>query len=139
MRRLSIAEVLKAASNIPNVDQRAEFLRAHDSTALRAILTGALSPYVTWLLPEGKPPYKPSDLVDQQHRLFTEVRKLYLFIKGGNSNLKQLRRETLFVEMLECLDPEDAKLLLAVKDKKIPYPGINLDLINLAFPGLIPT
>lgn len=139
MRRLGVAEVLKAASKIPDQAQRAEYLRNNDSNALRAVLTGAFSPHVTWLLPEGDPPYKPCDLVDQQHRLFTEVRKLYLFIEGGNPNLKQLRREALFIELLESLDPEDAKLLLAVKDKRVPYPGINIELVNLAFPGLIPT
>jgi len=78
-------------------------------------------------------------LVDQHHRLFTEARKLYLFVEGGSPNLKQLRRETLFVELLETVDPEDAKLLLAIKDKTLPYPGVTLDIVNQAFPGLIPT
>ena len=139
MKRLGIAEVLLAASKIPDVNRQAAYLQSNDSNALRAILIGALNPDVVWLLPEGAPPYKPCDLVDQHHRLFGEIRKLYLFIEGGNADLKQLRREALFIELLEGLDPEDAKLILAVKDKKIPYPGINIELVNLAFPGLIPT
>jgi hypothetical protein len=40
--------------------------------------------------------------------------------------------------MLERLDPKDAKLLLAIKDKHIPYPGITEDVIKEAFPGLLP-
>lgn len=136
--KLGVAEILKKASEIPNRDARVDWLRRHDSQALRYILAGALSPNIKWLLPEGEPPYKPNDLVDQQHRLYTESRKLYLFVEGGNPNLKQLRREALFIELIESLDPEDAKLLLAVKDKRMPYPGITTEVANLAFPGLIP-
>lgn len=101
------------------------------------VLVGVFDPSIKWLLPEGVPPYKPNDLVDQQHRFYTEARKLYLFIEGGNPNLKQLRRETLFIELLECLDPADAKLLISVKDKTLTYPGVTKDIVNLAFPGLI--
>lgn len=136
--KLGVAEILKKASDIPNIEARVDWLRRYDSQALRQILAGALDPRVKWLLPEGDPPYKPNDLVDQHHRLYTEARKLYLFVEGGNPNLKQLRREALFIELIESLDPEDAKLLLAVKDKRMPYPGITKEVANLAFPGLIP-
>ena len=137
MRKLGVAEVLQRASEIKDLSTRASWLMANDSQALRMVLVGAFDPSVKWLLPEGDPPYKPNDLVDQQHRLYTESRKLYLFIEGGNPNLKQVRREALFIELLECLDPADAKLLLAVKDKRMPYPGVTKEVINLAFPGLI--
>jgi len=135
--KLSVSEILKKASEIPNQDARVDWLRRYDSQALRYVLAGALDPKIKWLLPEGEPPYKPNDIVDQQHRLFTEARKFYLFIEGGNPNLKSLRREALFIELLESLDPADAKLLLAIKDKRMPYPGITTEVANLAFPGLI--
>ena len=137
--KLGVAEILKKASEIPNKDARVDWLRRYDSQALRYVLAGALDPNIKWLLPEGEPPYRPNDLVDQQHRLFTEARKFYLFIEGGNPNLKPLRREALFIELLESLDPADAKLLLAIKDKRMPYPGITTEVANLAFPGLINT
>lgn len=138
MRRLGISEILKRASEITDEDARVAWLQQNDNPTLRTVLQGALDPGIKWLLPEGNPPYKPNDLVDQQHRLFTESRKLYLFVEGGNPNLKQLRRESLFIELLESLDPEDAKLMLSVKDKTLPYPGVTADVINRAFPGLIP-
>ena len=137
--KLSISEILKKASQGVTDQDRANTLRAHDTVSLRQVLWTALDPRVKWLLPEGNPPYRPCDLVDQHHRLFTEARKLYLFLENGNPNLKQLRREALFIELLESLDPEDAKLILAAKDKKIPYPGITIEVVNLAFPGLIDT
>lgn len=138
MRRLGISEILQRASATPEEALRVAWLQQNDSPTLRTVLRGALDPTVKWLLPEGNPPYKPCDLVDQQHRLFTETRKLYLFVEGGSPNLKQIRREALFIELLESLDPDDAKLMLAVKDKHLPYPGVTTDIINKAFPGLIP-
>lgn len=117
---------------------KVNWLRQNSSTTLHMILRGAYDPTVKWLLPEGNPPYKVNDIVDQQHRLFTESRKLYLFVEGGNPSLKQMRREQLYIELLEAVDPEDAKLLLSIKDKKLPYPGVTLNIVNLAFPGLIP-
>lgn len=137
MRRPGISEILKKASEITDDGQRIIWLRQNSSPTLHAILQGALDPNIKWQLPEGIPPYKPCDLVDQQHRLFTEVRRLYLFREGGNPNLKQIRREALFIELLESLDPEDAKLILAMKDKHLPYPGVSLNIVNQAFPGLI--
>ena len=135
--KLGISEILLKASTITDDAERVGFLRQNQSTVLHMILRGAFDPTIKWALPSGAPPYKPNDLVDQQHRLFTEARKLYLFVEGGSPNLKQLRRETLFVELLETVDPEDAKMLLCIKDKTLPYPGVTLDIVNQAFPGLI--
>ena len=135
---LGVSEILKKASEIHNDNERAVWLQAHNSIALETILRGIYDPSIVWLLPEGAPPYKKNDLVDQQNQLYKECRKLYLFIEGGNPNLKQLRRESLFVELLEILDPNDADLLLAVKDKKMPYPNMSEDFIRKVFPGILP-
>lgn len=136
--KLSVSEILKTASTITDDAQRIQYLRANYSIALETIIRGAFDPTIKWQLPEGNPPYKENTLVDQQHVLYTQCRRLYLFIEGGHPTLKQTRREQLFVEMLEALDPEDAKLLLAVKDKHLPYPGITPDLIRQGFPGVLP-
>jgi hypothetical protein len=69
--------------------------------------------------------------------LYTEARRLYLFLKGGNPNLTSFRRETLYITLLETVHPDDAKLLLAIKEKKLPYKGLTLNFIKEALPGLI--
>jgi hypothetical protein len=136
--KLSISEILEKASKIENEQERVFFLRQNDSTTLRSVFQGAYDPRIVWALPEGDPPYKPNNLVDQQHRLYTETRKFYLFIEGGNPNLKPLRREQLFVEFLETLDPQDAKLVLSMKNKKLPYLNITSQFVHQVFPGLLP-
>jgi hypothetical protein len=69
--------------------------------------------------------------------LYTEIRRLYLFVEGGNPNLSKLRREMLYIQLLESVDPNDAKLLNYVKDKKLPFRGITAKIVNQAFPNLL--
>lgn len=133
--KLGIAEILRKTSEIKDERERILFFRQHANQSVQTMVRYALDPDIIWELPDGAPPYKVNDLVDQQHRLYTEMRKLYLFIRGGNPNLKPLRREQLFIELLEVVDPEDAKLLLAAKDKTMPYPGITKEFIEKAIPG----
>ena len=137
MPQPSISEVLSKAAQQPSEDKQIEYLHNNDSTTLRIILQSALHPQVKFLLPETDPPYTPGETLDAQGMLHTEVRKMYLFVAGGHQTLKQARREQLFIQMLEQLDPEDAKLMLAVKNKTLPYP-LSYDTIEKAFPGLIP-
>lgn len=134
----SISEILKACSKLSSPRERADHLRQHDSLALRVILQYALDPRIEWLLPQGEPPYRPTEHLDQQGNLIRDVRKIHNFIKGGgHPDMHPLKRETLFIQFIEGLDPEDAKLMCSVKDKKIPYKGITSTIINTAFPGLI--
>lgn len=135
--RLGIAEVLKLASEQKTKEEKINVFRKNDSSALRTVLKYALDPAVKWALPPGAPPYKPAPYLDQQSMLYHEARRLYLFIEGGNPNLTPLKRESLFIGLIESIDPEDAKVLLAAKDKKLPVKGITSTIVNEAFPGLI--
>lgn len=137
--KLGVAEILTQISKISRRDARVAELQKHKgNAALLSVLQGAFDPRIEWVLPPGIPPYKKNDLPDLQSVFYKEIRKLYLFVKGGNDNLKPLRRETLFIELLEQLDPADADLLCLIKDKKLPYKGINAQLVREAFPGLLP-
>lgn len=135
--RLGIFQVLEKASEIKSTEEKINFLRANGSPALQQILKYACDPTIVWDLPEGAPPYTPCIYPAQEMRLFAETRRLYLFVKGGNPNLTKIKREALYIELLESIHPEDAKLLVSIKDKKIPYKGITTKLVKEAFPGLI--
>lgn len=135
--KLGIAEILKKASEQPTRDEKIDMLRKHDTPALRTLVKYALDPSIKWDLPKGKPPFKPIPYLDQEGRLYSEVRRLYLFVEGGNPNLSKVKREALFIQLLESITPADAELLCAVKDKKIPYKGLTAKIFQEAFPGLI--
>ena len=49
-----------------------------------------------------------------------------------------LRRESMFVELLERVDPNDAILILAVKDRKLSYKGLSYKLVKDTWPDLLP-
>ena len=135
--RLGIFQVLEQASKLKATEEKIDFLRVNNSPSLQIILKYAFDPAIVWDLPAGDPPYKPCPYPAQEMRLMAEARRLYLFIKGGNPNLTKLRRESLYIELLESIHPDDAALLNAVKSKKIPYKGITAKLIKETFPGLI--
>ena len=60
-----------------------------------------------------------TDLKRGRTTLRKEWTKLYNFVKGGNDQLNSLRRETMFIQILEGLHPLDAEILCLVKDKKL--------------------
>jgi hypothetical protein len=135
--QVSLSEFLKKVSELKTKKHKVEALRLNDSVPLRIILQGAFDPSVVWLLPPGTPPYKPTRLHDQEHILIARCTKLRYFIKGWYDNLKQNKRESLFIEMLETVDKNDAELLCAIKDKKFPYEGITAEIVKEALPNLI--
>lgn len=132
----SLFTMLKEIDELKTNKEKIQTLSSHrHREPLKAIIGLALNPNIKWLLPEGDPPYKPCEF-DSEGRLLGEMRRLYLFVEGGNPNLKQVRREQIFIDMLETVDPDDAKLLLAMKDKKLPFKSINKTLAKKAFPDI---
>lgn len=134
-KTLGIAQVLEMTSQQKTKQDKIAFLQANFSSTLADILIMALHPSVKWLLPEGTPPYTPTDMTEQEFMMFRQVKKLYLFLDGGGNHVKQLQREKLFIDMLQSLSPRDAELILCAKDKKLPY-GLTYDLIAEALPQL---
>lgn len=134
---LGLYEILEKIGKKRHTQDKIDALRENDSLALRIILQGAFDPNVEWLLPEGEPPYTPTELVDQEHVLIKEADKLRYFVKGFHDDLPQSKREMMFLQLLERVAPNDAKLLCSIKDKKMPFPGITLQHIKEGLPGLI--
>lgn len=133
---VGMAEFLEKVAKQKRTQDKIDMLRANDTFALRVILQAVYDPNVKFDLPEGSPPYKPNELVDQQHVFHKDARLVQYFVKGFYTDLPQRKREAMFIEFLERLDPKDAELLLQAKDKK-PIKGITLNHVTEALPGLI--
>ena len=134
----SLFEILKECSEGKTVNDRVALLQKNGSQALVTLLKYAFDPNLKFLLPDTDPPYKPTEFLHQENRLYTELRRLYLFVEGGNPNLSTLKRETLFIQLLESVDKNDAVLLCHVKNKKLPFKELNAKVVAKAFPGLLP-
>jgi hypothetical protein len=133
---IGMAEFLEKVGKLKKTQEKIDALRHNDSFQLRLILQSGYDPSVKWALPPGVPPYKPNNLQDQEHVLLRECDKLKYYIQGFHDNLAQVKRETMFVQLLENVSPKDAELLCTLKDKK-PIKGITLQHVTEALPGLI--
>jgi len=131
--RKSIASILKEANEAKIRKDKIEILRKYDHIGLRTFLQLALDNNVVWLLPEGAPPYTPCQFFESEGVLYKELKKMYLFLEGGNSKLTQRKREVFFIQLLESVTPEDAEMLIAVKDKKWPFKSLTQKLVLEAF------
>lgn len=135
---LSVYEMLENVHKEKTKAKKIERLREYSNTrALMVLLDFGLDAGWKWLLPEGAPPYTPTAKeADLQHVLKSDFRRLQYFVNTPQGKaMKPLRRETMFIEMLESVDFNDAKLLLAVKEKKMPFKSITKKLVMEAFPN----
>jgi hypothetical protein len=78
-----------------------------------------------------------SDLTQGHTTIRKEFKRFYNFIKGGNDTLASLRRETMFIQMLEGLHPLEAEILCLVKDKKLQTKyKITKEIVTQAYPDI---
>ena len=138
--RLLISEILRKVSNAKTKQEKVSLLQKHNSTALRQLLIINFDESIVSMLPEGDVPYTPNDApVGNDHtRLESEYRGLYRFFKGGADKLPSLKRESMFVQLLEGLSAEEAELLVLAKDGRISdkYKRITKAVVSEAFPSI---
>lgn len=146
--RIYIPELFEMIGKVRSRKDRKEVLleyarrdESHFRT-LRGVIECCLHPGVVFDLPEGDPPYKKGDYPDYNFadtNLFNVVRKVGYFCECPKKIANPIRRESVFIQMLESLHPKEAKVLLAMKDKQLPdYRGLSESLIRDAFPNWLP-
>ena len=160
-----VHEVLEVVSAQKTKARKVEALRKYQHDSLKVIFVWNFDETVISLLPEGDVPYGETEdqtvyngsLSDNLAReaaggesatgqdldgrnrtsLRREYTVLYNFVKGGNDRLSAIRRETMFVQMLEGLHPEEAKIVCLVKDKDLESKyKITYDMVQQAYPDI---
>ena len=138
--RLLISEILRKVSNAKTKAEKIKLLQQNNSQALRSLLIWNFDESVISMIPEGEVPYTPNDApVGTDHtRLEQEYKGFYRFVKGGQDSLKSLKRESMFVQLLEGLSEEEAELLCLIKDGNLTskYKRITKAVITEAFPSI---
>ena len=161
-------EVLEAASKQRTKARKIEVLQKYAHDSIMAILIWNFDETAISVLPPGDVRYgntrednnvtgtlsdKINDAVDKmsemgstslgsqdqgQASIRKEYTKFYNFIKGGNDKLSGLRRETMFINILEGLHPLEAEILVLVKDKKLTDKyKITKEIVSAAYPQII--
>ena len=132
-----MSEVLDNVAKAKTKKQKVELLRQHNSDALRMVLKSSFDPRIEWDLPEGDVPYTPNEAPEgtEHNMLVHEARTLYHYIKGGNPQLTQNRRENMFIQLLEGLHQSEAEIVVAAKDKGLhrKYKGLSANVVKEAF------
>ena len=162
-----VFEVLEAASKQRTKAKKIEVLQRYAHDSIMAVLIWNFDESVISLLPEGDVPYgntrednsvtgtlsdKINDAVGMmkesgstslgsQDQGKASIRKEYLkfynFLKGGNSGLSNLRRETMFINILEGLHPLEAEILILTKDKRLTEKyKITKEIVSAAYPQI---
>ena len=136
----SIPLIFEDVAAAKSFADRKKVLLDNESNPLKELLKYAFHPDIKFVLPPGAPPYKTIGSPDEYNPtyLYPNIRKLYLFVEGGHEGLTVLRREQLFVQVLESLHPKEAEVLVQVKDKKLKYRGLTYKLIKETFSDILP-
>ena len=160
-------EVLDAASKQRSKAKKVEVLRRYAHDSILALFIWNFDETAISALPEGDVPYgnnrednsmtgtlsdKINDAVDKMGEMGSnslgsqdqgkasirkEYTKFYNFIKGGNNSLSNLRRETMFINILEGLHPLEAEILVLVKDKRLTDKyKITKEVVSEAYPQI---
>ena len=133
-------EILDYVETQKTKAKKVQALQEYRDDSLTAILIWNFDDRVQSAIPEGVVPYKENEVpVGTDHTsLRREWKNLYHFIKGGNDELSSLRRETMFIQMLEGLHPEEAKIICLVKDKNLTEKyKVTRELVEEAFPDIV--
>ena len=139
----SAAEILEAASKLKSKKEKIELLQKYGQRAdFMYILRGAYANNIEWLVPDGELPEGviPSQAVSvdtAEDRLIRAYRNFQYLVKGG-PEVKQSKREEIYLNMYRSLYNSEANLLHSIVNKKLPYKGITKALVAEAFPQVWP-
>ena len=133
----TVHEIFTKINNAKDKPQKIAVLKQFDNQAMRQLLKAAFDPKIKFDLPEGNPPYIKNEApAGTEHTsLASEARKLYHFVVGGNNQITKLKKETIFIQMLEGLHQDDAEVLMAIKNKTLnnAYKGLTANLVKETF------
>ena len=132
-------EILDYVETQKTKAKKVQALQEYRDDSLTAVLIWNFDDRVQSAIPEGQVPYKENEVpVGTDHTsLRREWKNLFHFIKGGNDELSSLRRETMFIQMLEGLHPKEAEIICLVKDKKLTdVYKLTYDVVKEAYPDI---
>ena len=133
-----IPEILENASKFENRDQRISYLREYISHPLREVLKLVFDDRYVFSF-DDMPPFKKSEIPTGlgMNTLFNEAKRLYIFTDPEVNKMGLMRTEQNLIGLLESVDPMEADLIVKILTNKFDYDGIDKQLVQDAFPGLI--
>ena len=132
-----MSEILTKVNNAKDKPKKIAVLQQNASAPLKQVLKGAFDSNIVWDLPAGDPPYIANEApIGTEHGLLrNEAKRLWHFVKGADNDLTKTQKETMFIQMLEGLHQDEAKVLLGMKNKSLNkmYKGLTESVVKEAF------
>ena len=141
-----VHELLEAVDSERVKAKKLEILRTHGDDSFKMVMIWNFDESVISVLPEGNVPYQPveGDVqaskeqgVPQRTTIRNAARQFYRFVKGGDDQLNKIKRESIFINILQTLPQPEAEILVLVKDKALNTKyNITKELVSEAYPEI---
>ena len=132
-----VHEVLVEVGSKRKKSEKIRVLKENESWALKDIIRGSMDSTVQWNLPEGTPPYTACEPHNAPANLLRENTKFKYFAVGGpGDQMLKVKRESIFLGLIEGVHPLDAELVINMINKVTPK-GLTRPIVQEAFPGLL--
>lgn len=138
---LLVPEILDQVDKAKTKAEKIQLLKKYETPVLKTLLRLNFDPLLKMDLPDGEPPFKkePDKPIGySESNLITEYRRFYIWLTP-QPGLSKIKKETLFIEMLEALHITEAEVLCLAKDRKLhtKFKSIKEDLVREAYPKAI--
>ena len=132
-------EIFEQIQKTKTIADRITILQENESYELKTILQGAFCSNIVFDLPAGAPPFTPSLL--PAGILWSSMRKQLQVLPKllvQNSAVNKIKKEKLFILLLENVHASDAEILIAMKDKSLhkKYSYVTPAVVAAAFTNL---
>ena len=141
-----VHEILEAVDSERVKAKKVNLLQQHGDDSFKMVMIWNFDPSVVSVLPEGSVPYQPVDTaeladkdkgVPSRTTIRNSANGFYRFVKGGDDQLNKIKRESLFINLLETLPQKEAEILILTKDKRLQTQyGITKELVSEAWPEI---
>lgn len=161
-------EVLDAVSKQRSKAKKVEVLQKYSDLSLKIVLKWNFDTSIVSAVPEGEVPYNDYDeqvtqptlsskITNEVRRMHEtgsfslgssdkeghttirrEAKQFYRFVKGGQDELSTIRRETMFINILQGLHPLEAEIVVLIKDGNLEDQyNITKDVVSEAYPDIV--
>lgn len=135
--RQYVFEVFESLNKKTKKEDKIKVLKENETWALKDIIRGSMDSTVVWNLPKGAPPYTAAPEHSHPANLLRENTKFAYFVKGGKGDqMPAVKRESIFIGILEGVHPRDAELVISMINKETPK-GLTRPIVKEAFPDLL--
>ena len=139
--KTTVPQIFEEVEKYKTRAEKVKVLRDYSTQVLQGILQINFDPNANMGLPEGEPPFKKDTAIPDGYsdtNLYVEFRRFYIWLNP--SNLTKIRKEALFVQLLEGLHWKESEVVCLAKDKQLSkkYKSLTEDLVREAFPNLLP-